>query len=143
MNGERDEVYAPDGSFLGYYLVATVDVAVQFAGTGGAGARLDIQRANPCSFWPDVPCGSLFFARTEPSASGGTYAWPAWTGFPDPRSGSAVFAMPDSAYQPGAGNLALEARNGVPVSHQIAVWIDESAPPGPFRTEIRYTATVL
>jgi hypothetical protein len=143
-NGERHEVAGPDGSFIGYYLVATLSVETRFAGVAGASARLDIQRANQCGAWPDVPCGepgSLFFARTNPPALG-PLTWPAWSGYPDVRYGQAVFPVPNASYVPGPGNLGQGIKNGQAIEHQLSVWVDADAPPGLFRTEIKYTVTL-
>jgi len=140
-NGEKQRV---NSNPKGNYLVATLRVTSTFTGTGGANAAVDIQRTNPCGGAPDVSCagsGSLFYAKMTPRRPNQRASWPKWSRYPETNIG--VFVMPISTYVPGAGNLDNLMLNGDSMDHQVAVWIPDSLPAGPFSTLVTYTITRL
>lgn len=141
VNGEKHRVNTnPKGN----YLVATLSVTTRFSGGGSMTAAVDIQRANPCGPAPDVSCagsGSLFYAKMVPRKPRQRASWPKWSRYPETNAG--VFVMPISSYVPGAGNLDNLMANGDSMDHQVAVWIPDSLPAGPFATQVTYTATRL
>ncbi|MBN2576683.1 MAG: hypothetical protein JXP73_19110 [Deltaproteobacteria bacterium] len=140
-NGEKHRV---NSNPKGNYLVATLQVTTWFSGGGSMTAAVDIQRANPCGGPPDVSCagsGSLFYAKMVPRKPNQKASWPKWKSYPETNPG--VFVMPLSTYVPGAGNLDNLMGNGDAMDHQVAVWIPDSLPPGPFSTVVTYTATRL
>jgi hypothetical protein len=138
-NGER---YRVEGVEPGYYLVATLRLKTEFSG-GGSRAVLDVQRTQPCSSTPGVPCGALFYARMVQRMPNQPAAWPGWNSYPDPQLGSSVFEVPDASYVPGAGNLDDLMANGESIDHQLAVWVPDRAPDGPLSTQVTYTVTRL
>jgi hypothetical protein len=145
-NGEKFRVNA--GPNKGSYLVATLTVHVIFSGGNGT-AAVDVERTNACGPSPDVPCGApgaLFYAyqTVKQRNKNKTFlAWPDWKQYPEARYGSRVFDVPNSSYVPGAGNLDNAMTNGDYLEHQMAVWISDATAPGPFATEVTYTATRL
>lgn len=140
-NGEKQRVPTnPRGN----YLIATLRVTTVFTGSGTGRAAVDIQRTNPCGGPPDVSCagsGSLFYAKMTPRKPNQRATWPKWMRYPETNAG--VFVMPLSTYVPGAGNLDNLMANGESMDHQVAVWIPDSQPPGPFSTLVTYTVTRL
>jgi len=143
-NGEKHRVNkAPKGT----YLVATLTVNVIFSGVApGLTAPLNLQRANACGPAPDVPCGTpgnLFFAFQGKKNKGKSKAlsWPKWNNYPESRYGSTVFTVPDAGTPTTTGNLDPAMSSDEYLEHQIAVWIPDSAAPGPFATTVTYTVT--
>ena len=140
-NGDKQRVNLnPKGN----YLVATLTVQTTFSGSGSMNAAVDIQRANPCGAAPDVSCagsGSLFYGKMTPRIPNVRGFWTKWTRYPEIKPG--VSPMPISTYVPGAGNLDSSMLNGQSVDHQVAVWIPDSLPAGPFSTVVTYTVTRL
>jgi len=142
-----DKQYVNNGSGgPGNYLIATLTVKTTFSGGGTMQAAVDIQRTNACGPAPDIACGApgrLFFAKQVPRKPNQKVTWPTWKKYPDARYGASVFDMADSAYVPGAGNIDNQMLNGDTMDHQVAIWIPNSTPPGPFSTMVTYTATRL
>ncbi len=144
LTGDKQKVNAAHGG-PGNYLIATLTVITTFSGSGTGQAAVDIQRTNACGPAPDVPCGApgnLFFA-IQKVRKNGRVTWPTWKNYPDNRYGATVFDVPDSTYIPGAGNLDNQMLNGDDTDHQVAIWIPNSLPSGPFSTMVTYTATRL
>jgi hypothetical protein len=140
-NGEKQRV---NSNPKGNYLVATLRVTATFTGGGAANAAVDIQRTNPCGGAPDVSCagsGSLFYAKMTPRRPNQRASWPKWSRYPETNPG--VFVMPISTYVPGTGNLDNLMASGDSMDHQVAVWIPDSLPAGPFSTLVTYTITRL
>jgi hypothetical protein len=145
LTGDKQYVNNGHGG-PGNYLIATLSVRTTFSGGGSMQAAVDIQRTNPCGPAPDVACGapgSLFYAIQAPRKPNQKVTWPTWKSYPEDRYGASVFDVPDSSYVPGAGNLDNLMLNGDSMDHQVAIWIPNSLPPGPFATTVTYTATRL
>ena len=145
LTGDKQYVNAGSGG-PGNYLIATLSVRTTFSGGGSMQAAVDIQRSNPCGPAPDIACGApgrLFFAKQAARKPNQHVSWPTWKKYPDTRYGSSVLDVPNSAYVPGAGNLDNLMLNGDSIDHQVAIWIPNSTPPGPFSTTVTYTATRL
>lgn len=144
LTGDKQRVNRNHGG-PGNYLVATLTVGTTFSGGSGL-AAVDIQRANLCGPAPDVACGSpgaLFYAFQAARRPNRRVTWPTWRYYPDLRYGASVFDVPTSSHVPGAGNLDNQMANGDTMDHQVAIWIPNSLPPGPFSTVVTYTATRL
>ena len=145
LTGDKQSVTLANGG-PGSYLIATLTVQTTFSGNGSAKAAVDIQRTNACGPAPDIACGApgrFFFAKQVPRKPNQKVMWPTWKKFPDTRYGSSVFDMPDAAYVPGSGNIDNQMLNGDTMDHQVAIWIPNSLPAGPFSTMVTYTATGL
>jgi len=147
LTGDRQKVTAANGG-PGSYLIATLTVGTDFSGGGSGFAAVDIERTNPCGPAPDIACGSpgnLFFAKraARPPGKNPKWAWPTWLRYPDARYGATVFDVPISTYVPGTGNLDNQMANGDTLEHQVAIWISNAQPAGPFSTMVTYTATRL
>jgi len=146
LTGDKQSVNGAGNGGPGSYLIATLTVGTRFSGGGRMQAAVDIQRSNPCGPAPDVACGApgrLFYAKQVPRRPNQKATWPTWKKYPDARYGSSVLDMPDAAYVPGAGNIDNQMANGDTIDHQVAIWIPNSLPPGPFSTMVTYTATRL
>jgi hypothetical protein len=146
LTGDKQKVNGGGSGGPGNFLIATLTVGTTFSGGGSMLAAVDIQRSNPCGPVPDVACGSpgsLFYAFQVPRKPNQRATWPKWNKYPDARYGASVLDVPDSTYVPGAGNLDNLMANGDTIDHQVAIWIPNSLPPGPFSTMVTYTATRL
>lgn len=129
----------------GTYLVATLRAQV-FTSGGHGGAVIDIARTFPYQGPPDVPQQNLFFAFWgigNIRIRNTQLWWPNWTRYPNIFSSIAVFEVPPAGTVPGGGNLDPGLQSGDFIDHQIAVWIPDSQPAGPFSTTVTYTATAL
>jgi hypothetical protein len=145
LTGDKQYVNNGNGG-PGNYLIATLTVATSFSGGGTMRAAVDIQRSNACGPAPDIACGapsSFFYAKQASRKPNQHVTWPTWKKYPDARYGTSVFDMPLSTYVPGAGNMDNLMLNGDTMDHQVAIWIPNSMPPGPFSTMVTYTATRL
>jgi hypothetical protein len=67
--------------------------------------------------------------------------WQKWSAYPPSQPGANV--MPLSTYVPGTGNLDNQMTSSQSMDHQVAVWIPDSLPAGPFSTLVTYTITRL
>jgi hypothetical protein len=146
LTGDKQTVNGAGNGGPGSYLIATLNVKTTFSGSGTAQAAVDIQRTNACGPAPDVACGApgrLFYAKQIPRKPNQRATWPTWKKYPEVRYGTTVLDMPDSAYVPGAGNIDNQMLSGDSIDHQVAIWIPNSLPPGPFSTMVTYTATRL
>jgi hypothetical protein len=140
LTGEKHRV---NQNPKGTYLVATLTVGVNFSG-GMTQAVVDIQRSNPIAGVLDVPFSDLFYAfQGAKNPKNGKLSWPTWKQSPEVRFGATVFNIPLSTYVPGAGNLDTQIFSGEFFDHQVGVWIPDSRPPGPFSTNVTYTATAF
>jgi len=142
LTGAKHRVNGPP-SGRGTYLVATLSVRVLFSG-GFTSANVDIARTNPTGGPPDIPQNHLFFAFMGPKnakAKNQKLTWPRWKDFPEQRLNTSVFEVPAAGYVPGTGNLDAQMASGDFLDHQIAVWIPDAQPAGPFSTTVTYTAT--
>ncbi len=145
LTGDKQAVNSGNGG-PGNYLIATLTVGTTFSGGGTMLAAVDIQRSNACGPAPDVACGSpgrLFYAFQIPRRPKQRATWPTWRRYPDDRYGASVRDVPDSSYVPGPGNIDNQMATGDTIDHQVAIWIPNSLPPGPFSTMVTYTATRL
>ncbi|MFN0063530.1 MAG: hypothetical protein ACKVPX_13560 [Myxococcaceae bacterium] len=139
LTGEKHRVNSPP---RGNYLVATLTTGVRFSG-GITRASVDIQRTNPVGGPLDVPFANLLYAFQFIKNKGGKLSWPNWRNWPELRFGTSVFTVPASTYVPGPGNLDNNMVNGDFFDHQVGIWIPDSSPPGPFSTNVTYTATAF
>ena len=145
LTGDKQYVNNGNGG-PGNYLIATLTVGTTFSGGGSMLAAVDIQRSSPCGPAPDVACGApgrLFYAFQVPRKPKQKATWPTWKKYPEQRYGASVLDMPLSSYIPGTGNLDNQMANGDTIDHQVAIWIPNSLPTGPFSTMVTYTATRL
>jgi hypothetical protein len=145
LTGDKQYVNAGGGG-PGNYLIATLSVRTTFTGGGSMRAAVDIQRTSACGPAPDIACGApgrLFFAKQASRKPNQHVTWPTWKKYPEIRYGASVFDVPDSSYIPGAGNVDNLMLTGEFMDHQVAIWIPNSLPAGPFSTIVTYTATRL
>ena len=145
LTGDKQYVNNGNGG-PGNYLIATLTVQTRFSGGGSMQAAVDIQRTSACGPAPDIACGApgrLFYAKQVPRKPNQKVTWPTWKKYPEARYGASVFDVALSSYVPGAGNVDNQMANGESLDHQVAIWIPNSTPPGPFSTMVTYTATRL
>ena len=137
LTGDKQYVNNGNGG-PGNYLIATLTVQTRFSGGGSMQAAVDIQRTSACGPAPDIACGA---PGRRPTCRWIVASVPDLT--PHEWEVASVFDVALSSYVPGAGNVDNQMANGESLDHQVAIWIPNSTPPGPFSTMVTYTATRL